>query len=88
MQEAPFPPDEAQRLKELYSYDVLDTDTESALDAIVQSAAAICGTTFGALTMVDKNRQWFMAQSGFSLKETFRSQSIVSGWPPHLDSPS
>lgn len=76
MQEAPLPIDEVQRLRELYSYEVLDTATETALDDIVQEAAAVCGTTFGALTMVDKNRQWFKAQCGFSLKETVRSQSI------------
>ncbi len=76
MQTPPQPPDEAQRLRELYSYDVLDTETEKALDDLVQSAAALCGTTFGALTMLDKNRQWFKAQTGFSLKETVRSQSV------------
>lgn len=76
MQEPPIPSDEAQRLRELYSYEVLDTATEAALDAIVQEAALVCGTDFGALTMVDWNRQWFKAQCGFSLKETVRGQSI------------
>lgn len=76
MQVAPIPLDDDQRLKELYSYEILDTSTEQALDELVQSAAAVCGTAFGALTLVDRNRQWFKAQCGFSLKETVRSQSV------------
>lgn len=76
MQPAPIPFNEAERLRELYSYEVLDTATEKALDEIVQSAAVICGTTFGAMSLIDKDRQWFKAQSGFSLKETLRSESV------------
>lgn len=76
MQPAPIPLDDVQRLKELYSYDILDTSTEQALDELVQSAATLCGTAFGALTLVDRDRQWFKAQCGFSLKETVRSQSV------------
>ena len=76
MQPAPLPPNESQRLKELYSYEVLDTATDQALDDIAQSAAAICGTTFGAISLIDLDRQWFKAQFGFSLRETARSHSI------------
>lgn len=76
MQTAPVPADEAERLRELYRYEVLDTATEQALDELVRSAASICGTTFSALTLIDRNRQWFKAQFGFSHKETGRSQSI------------
>lgn len=56
MQTAPIPLDETHRLHELYSYEVLDTATEQALDDIVWSAATICGTAFSALTLVDRNR--------------------------------
>lgn len=76
MQVAPIPFDDARRLKELYSYEVLDTATEQALDDLVQSAASVCETTFGALTLVDRDRQWFKAQCGFSLKESVRSESV------------
>jgi signal transduction histidine kinase len=78
MQIAPIPIDESKRLRELYSYEVLDTATEKALDDIVQAAATLCGTTFGALSLIDRDRQWFKAQVGFCLKETLRSQSICS----------
>lgn len=76
MQPAPLSPHEPQRLKELYSYQVLDTATDKALDDIAQSAAAICGTTFGAISLIDLDRQWFKAQFGFSLREMVRSHSI------------
>ena len=76
MLSAPIPPCESQRLKELYSYEVLDTATDKALDDIAQSAATICGTTFGAISLIDLDRQWFKAQFGFSLKQTVRSDSI------------
>ena len=76
MHPAPIPLNEPERIRELYSYEVLDTGTEKALEDIVQSAAAICGTTFGAISLIDKDRQWFKAQCGFSLKQTLRSESI------------
>lgn len=76
MLSAPIPPCESQRLKELYSYEVLDTATDKALDDIAQSAATICGTTFGAISLIDLDRQWFKAQFGFSLKQSVRSDSI------------
>lgn len=73
---APIPLCESQRLKELYSYEVLDSATDKTLDNIAQSAATICGTTFGAISLLDLDRQWFKAQFGFSFKETVRSYSI------------
>lgn len=76
MQAAPIPLDDDRRLKELYSYEILDTATEQALDELVQSAAARCGTAFGALSLVDRDRQWFKAQCGFSLAQTMRSHSV------------
>lgn len=73
---APIPLCESQRLKELYSYEVLDTATDKALDDVAQLAATICGTTFGAISLIDLDRQWFKAQFGFSLRQTVRSDSI------------
>lgn len=76
MQAAPIPRNDAARLEALYSYEALDSATEQELDDLVQAAARLCGTTFGAISLIDRDRQWFKAQSGFSLKETLRSDSV------------
>jgi signal transduction histidine kinase/DNA-binding response OmpR family regulator len=61
---APLPANEAQRLKALQRYDVLDTGPEQAFDDITFLASLLCGTTFAAISLVDKDRQWFKSKLG------------------------
>lgn len=56
---------ESQRLAALYRYGVLDTGTEPAFDAITELAACVCGTPVSLLSLVDRDRLWFKAHTGF-----------------------
>ena len=75
---APLPANEAQRLKALQRYDVLDTGPEQAFDDITFLASLLCGTTFAAISLVDKDRQWFKSKVGITVPETKRDISFCS----------
>ena len=67
--QAPAPhPAESQRLEDLYDYGILDTAAERVFDEIAELAAAICGTRYAAITLIDRDRQWFKARYGLSRK--------------------
>ncbi|MES2744831.1 MAG: ATP-binding protein [Bdellovibrionota bacterium] len=67
---------EAQRLKALLEYEVLDTDPESSYDEVVNLASLICGTPVAMISLVDESRQWFKAKVGVNLNETERNISF------------
>lgn len=71
-------PQQADRLAALYSYDILDTDRESDFDHIVALASRICGTQMSVINLIDADRQWFKAETGFGVRETPLETSICS----------
>ena len=81
---APRKPDnEEERLAALRSFDILDSEPERAFDDLVQIAAAICGVPMAAVTLIDRDRQWFKAQVGMeqpdpSLDTSFCAHTILS----------
>ncbi|MEM1121033.1 MAG: ATP-binding protein [Bacteroidota bacterium] len=72
MKHPEIPANEAERLSELYSYDLLDTVPEQAYDDIVAIAAGICGTPVSLISLVDKDRCWFKAKVGLEQTEAPR----------------
>ncbi len=75
---APLPPDEAERLAALRSYDVLDTPPEAAFDDLTALAAQICQVPAGFITLVDETRQWYKSAIGTTDAETPREISFCS----------
>ena len=74
----PLPPNEAERLRLLKQYRILDTHSERAFDELTQLAAAICGTPIALITLVDEHRQWFKSRVGMDDEETPRQVSFCA----------
>jgi len=75
---APHPPNEAERLAALRSYDLLDTDAESAFDDLVALAAHVCGVPISLVSLIDTDRQWFKAHLGLDVRQTPRDQAFCA----------
>ncbi|MET0328401.1 MAG: GAF domain-containing protein [Luteimonas sp.] len=70
------PLDESSRQRALDRYHVLDSLPEAAFDDIVQLAAMLCGTPTALISLIDRDRQWFMARTGFDDHQTDRSIAV------------
>ena len=66
------------RRHELASYDILDTAAETEFDDIVRVASETCGMPVSLISLLDGDRQWFKAETGFGQSETPLSQSICA----------
>jgi anti-sigma regulatory factor (Ser/Thr protein kinase) len=69
---------EAARLEALRKYDILDTEPEVGFDDLALLASHICATPMAAITLVDRDRQWFKARVGLAVRETPRSISFCT----------
>jgi signal transduction histidine kinase len=73
---APFPADDAARVAELRSYEVLDTAADADVDALTRLALHLCDVPMAAVSLVDANRQWFLSRFGLDVTETPRHVSF------------
>lgn len=71
-------PYEKQRLKALASYKILDSREEKSYDDITALIAKLCETPIAAVSLVDRDRQWFKSKIGIDAKETGRTVSFCS----------
>ncbi len=78
MKKAPFPENEAKRLKALQKYNILDTLPEMSFDDITRIASHISETPVALISLVDSERQWFKSKIGFDIEETPRDISFCS----------
>ena len=62
MTPAPIPQDEDLRIKDLYTFGILDTTSEKEFDDLVELASQICKCPIAMISFVDKERQWFKAK--------------------------
>jgi GAF domain-containing protein len=78
MPPAPIPPNEAQRLAALRSYDVLDTACEDSFDTIARLAARMTGSPMAFVSLLDGERQWFKASYGHDTRATPREDAFCA----------
>ncbi|SEC31714.1 sensor histidine kinase [Terriglobus roseus] len=79
MPPAAIPLNEAERVADLHSYELLDTLDERGYDDITFLAQYICETPVSLVTLVDTHRQWFKSAIGAGdLRETSRADSFCS----------
>lgn len=69
---------EAERLKALHQYKILDTNPEQAFDDLTLIASQICGVPIALISLVDEDRQWFKSRVGVEIQETSRSVSFCA----------
>jgi PAS domain S-box-containing protein len=75
---APIPADEAERLKALYEYHLLDSPAEADFDDIAFIASKICEVPVALISLVDEKRVWFKSRVGYDATEAPREVSLCS----------
>lgn len=70
--------DEQLRLRALYDYQILDTAPELPYEDITRLASMIFKTPMAAVSLVEKNRQWFKSKLGLDCVEAPISDSICA----------
>ena len=78
MPEAPLPQNEPERLAELQSFDILDTEEEPAFDEIAKIASIIFDVPISLVSLVDESRQYFKAHVGLDASETPRELAFCA----------
>jgi two-component sensor histidine kinase len=76
MQKPPLPDNEADRLRALERYNILDTLPEQDFDDLTRLAATICDVPIALISLVDQHRQWFKSSVGLQLESTPRDVSF------------
>jgi signal transduction histidine kinase len=70
--------DEEARLSAVHSYGLLDAPRPAALDDLTRLASSIFDTSMSAVTLVDRDRQWFAGKTGLIDDETSRDVSFCA----------
>jgi diguanylate cyclase (GGDEF)-like protein len=70
--------DEVTRLAVLQSTNLLDSDSETVFDTIVETARRAVGSDSALISLVDAKRQWFKAKCGLDVDETPREYAFCS----------
>lgn len=74
----PIPADEEQRLRDLERHGVLDTPPDPHVDRIVRLASTVLGMPIALVSLVDHDRQWFLARHGLEVRQTPRQMAFCA----------
>lgn len=72
------PTNEAERLQNLSTYCLLDSDPEDDFDAITTLASEVFDVPVCVITVIDEDRQWFKSKVGLNVNETPRNISFCA----------
>ncbi len=70
--------DDDERLEALHSYKIMDTPPEPSYEKLIDLVHAVCQGAWSAVTFVARERQWFKAIRGTTIRETDRAMSFCS----------
>ena len=76
MPKALLPPNEADRLRAVKRYDILDSEDEGIFDEITAVAADFFDAPVSLISLLDEDRQWFKSHHGTEMSETPREMAI------------
>jgi GAF domain-containing protein len=69
----PVAPDDDERVRFLRSLGLIDTAKDPSFDRIIHMCQDIFEMPIAALTLIDRDRQWFKSIAGLNVCETSRS---------------
>ena len=77
---------ETDRLAALERYDILDSPAEASFDRITSLVRTVLGVPMAAVSLVDRDRQWFKSHPGIEASETprdiaFCDYTVAGGVP-------
>ncbi|CAK6688419.1 hypothetical protein ICNINCKA_00402 [Synechococcus sp. CBW1107] len=74
----PTPADEEERLRSLERTLLLDTESDADLDRITTLASETLDTPIALISLVDRERQWFLSRVGLEASQTPRSMAFCA----------
>ncbi|MEA5473883.1 diguanylate cyclase [Synechococcus sp. CCY9201] len=74
----PIPSDEADRLRALRRYQILDQPPSQAFDQITQLTSQLFGVPIAVISLVDEDRQWFLSRTGLEARQTDRQVAFCA----------
>lgn len=74
----PIPADEPARLRRLHALGLMDTSPSETYSRVVRLAARLLNTPIAAISLVDDDRQWFLARTGLGLEQTPREDAFCA----------
>lgn len=69
---------EKERLATLHSLKLLDTASQERFERVTRFCSELFDCTISLISLVDANRQWFLAKTGTEVRETSRDGSFCS----------
>lgn len=82
----PIPNDEPYRLEALRDLEIMDTQDDPFFERLVLLASQILKTPIALISLVEDDRQWFLAKTGLDVKDTSREVSFCAH-AIHSDAP-
>jgi GAF domain-containing protein len=73
---APIPVDDAERLAALQATGLLDSSPAEAFDRITRSLSSLLAVPTVLISLVDRDRQWFLSRQGLAATQTPREVSF------------
>ncbi len=74
----PIPTDEQERLRDLERHGLVGQDGDDHFERIVNLAAGIFQTPIALISLVDEDREWFLAKRGIDRSEAPREQAFCA----------